>query len=273
MKDYIKDAKVLLTVKTYPSLSSKYDELVCQAGFLETGEFIRVYPIPFRKIDWENRYKKYQWLRLNLIKNSSDPRPESYRPEDYTAIEKLETIDTKGNWYLRKKYCLNKLYTNLNEIIQGAKDNTLSLAVFKPTEIIDFIAEPCDRKWDAEKLAKMKARYEQGDLFSGKKEDFQVVAKLPYKFKYIFKDDSGKESKMMIEDWETGALYWNMLEKYGNEETAKQKVKEKYYDEFVLKRDLHFYMGTTRQFHSWSSNPYVIIGTFTPKIDNQQTLF
>ena len=27
--------KVLITVKTYPSLSAKYGELVCTAGFLE----------------------------------------------------------------------------------------------------------------------------------------------------------------------------------------------------------------------------------------------
>jgi hypothetical protein len=38
--------KVLIAVKTYPSLSSKYDELVCTAGFLEDGSWIRVYPIP-----------------------------------------------------------------------------------------------------------------------------------------------------------------------------------------------------------------------------------
>lgn len=29
--------KVLITVKTYPAISSKYDELVCTAGFREDG--------------------------------------------------------------------------------------------------------------------------------------------------------------------------------------------------------------------------------------------
>lgn len=43
--------KVLVTVKTYPTLSQKYDELVCTAGFLEDGSWIRVYPVPFRKLD------------------------------------------------------------------------------------------------------------------------------------------------------------------------------------------------------------------------------
>jgi len=32
--------KVLITVKTYPTLSAKYDELVCTAGFKEDGTWI-----------------------------------------------------------------------------------------------------------------------------------------------------------------------------------------------------------------------------------------
>lgn len=49
--------KVLIAVKTYPTLSEKYDELVCTAGFLEDGSWIRTYPIPFRKLNYEKRYK------------------------------------------------------------------------------------------------------------------------------------------------------------------------------------------------------------------------
>ena len=50
--------KVLVTVKTYPTLSDKYDELVCTAGLREDGSWIRIYPVPFRKLDYQNRY---QW--------------------------------------------------------------------------------------------------------------------------------------------------------------------------------------------------------------------
>lgn len=37
--------KVLITVKTYPIPSKRYDELVCTAGVTERGDFIRLYPI------------------------------------------------------------------------------------------------------------------------------------------------------------------------------------------------------------------------------------
>lgn len=39
--------KVLITVKTYPAISTKYDELVCTAGFREDGSWIRIYPVQF----------------------------------------------------------------------------------------------------------------------------------------------------------------------------------------------------------------------------------
>jgi hypothetical protein len=41
--------KVLIAVKTYPTISTKYDELVCTAGFREDGTWIRIYPIPLEE--------------------------------------------------------------------------------------------------------------------------------------------------------------------------------------------------------------------------------
>jgi len=56
--------KVLIAVKTYPSISEKYDELVCTAGFKEDGSWIRIYPIQFRKKSYHQQYSKYQWNQL-----------------------------------------------------------------------------------------------------------------------------------------------------------------------------------------------------------------
>lgn len=50
-------AKVLIAVKTYPTISEKYNELACTAGFREDGSWIRLYPIPFRLLDEEQQYK------------------------------------------------------------------------------------------------------------------------------------------------------------------------------------------------------------------------
>lgn len=262
--------KVLVTVKTYPTLSQKYDELVCTAGFLEDGSWIRVYPVPFRKLD--SRYKKWQWIELDLVKNESDPRKESYRPYDYEDIILGETVDTKNGWAERKKYALTKVYTNMDELIQEAKNPDIgtSLAVFKPTEIIDFVWEPCERDWDEKKVKAIYGRAAQANLFDTAEEQevkrhFKIVDKVPYDFSYIFKSEDGKERKLMIEDWEVGALYRRYVKDYNlTEREACEKVKEKYLEEFARKKDLYFFLGTTKRFHFFAKNPFIIIGTFAP---------
>ena len=52
-------AQVLISVKTCPLPSNKYDELVYTAGFLPDGQWIRLYPIPFRKLSYEVQFNKY----------------------------------------------------------------------------------------------------------------------------------------------------------------------------------------------------------------------
>ncbi|HLW10971.1 MAG TPA: hypothetical protein VKX35_11245 [Fermentimonas sp.] len=269
--------KVLVSVKTYPTLSEKYDELVCTAGFREDGSWIRIYPVPFRKLDYSNRYNKWEWIEMDLVKNTKDFRPESYRPADLTKeIKRGGKVSTENGWFDRKELCFkNKVYTNLTELIAEAKDKEIStsLAIVKPKEIIDFVWEPCDSEWDRRKLDTIKAMQLQGELFDleDTKEIFNVVRKLPYKFSYIFTTEDDIQRKIMVEDWEIGQLYWNCLsQEKGDEAKALEKVKHKYFDTF-LKRDLHFFMGTTREFHYVGKNPFIIIGVFyPPKVEAHQ---
>ncbi len=266
--------KVLITVKTYPTLSAKYDELVCTAGFREDGTWIRIYPVPFRKKSYNEQYKKYDWIEVDLIKNESDLRPESYRPYSHDSeIKIIGHIDTDRNWEERKQIALGKIYYNLTELIAEAKNKNVctSLAVFKPTEILEFTSEQSEREWGKGKLAKLN----QLNLFETNAEGkFEVVQKLPYKFSYIFTDNQGKKSQMMIEDWEIGQLYWNCIAKHeGNEDKAIADVRKKYFDDFSRTKDLHFFLGTTQLHHFVSLNPFIIIGTFHPKKEIQTKLF
>ena len=159
-------------------------------------------------------------------------------------------------------------------MIKEAKDKNIctSLAVFKPTKIHKFTYEKTDREWDSKKINFVESEKRQLNLFESENEEdienFEVVDKLPYKFKYEFEDDSGKIANLMIEDWETGMLYWNSLKSEscnGDEMKACEKVKEKYFDNFVKTKDVYFYLGTTKQHHYTAPNPFVIIGAFYPK--------
>lgn len=269
-------AKVLIAVKTYPTISEKYTELACTAGFREDGSWIRLYPIPFRLLDEEHQYKKYQWVEVDIARNRGDQRPESHRVLNTSEIELLDEVGAERQWADRRKLVLGnkKIYTNLREIIGLAHDNKISLVVFRPAKVLEFIAESAEPEWPHDKINGILNSMKQGNLFEDQNlEDFKIMPKLPYKFSYCFKDDTGIESKLMIEDWEIGQLYWN-CEKYYGKDQAVQKVRQKYMDDFVKTKDLYLFLGTTYEWHvRKAKNPFVIIGTFHPPYMTQDSLF
>lgn len=269
--------RILITVKTYPTLSRKYGETVCTAGIREDGSWVRIYPVPFRRLEEKEQYSKFDWLECRLARNASDPRPETFRPVDESEFFPVGRVDTADNWRERRRLLLDtpRVYQRLDELIACAKANLLSLAVFKPTNVHDFVMEPDEREWDQDKVRQMREMSKQYDLFADNtwRETFKVIPKLPYKFSYKFEDASGQESRMRVLDWEAGALYWNCLRRAnGDESMAIAKVRQKYFDEF-RKKDLHFFLGTTQQWHQVAPNPWVIIGVFPIPHQHQLGLF
>lgn len=59
----------------------------------------------------------------------------------------------------------------------------------------------------------------------------------------------------------------------GNETKAVEDVRKKYFDDFAKTKDLYLYLGTSQRHHYTSHNPFMIIGTFHPKVENQPSLF
>lgn len=271
--------KILLTVATYPLPSRSYDELVCTAGVLGNGQWIRIYPVPLKFLrglrnDGKTQTFKYNWIELDLIRRQDDFRPESYSPVNYSFadINVSGSIDTKHNWKERKSFCLTNVYISKAKLLSDSKaPKNVSLATFKPSEIVSFEIEEDEREWKNE----WKEIRKQGDLFDSDKSPEILIPKLPYKFSYKFLDDEGISSTLMIEDWEIGALYFNCLrDAEGNEKVALEKVRYKYETEFLKEKDIYLFLGTTKEWHMRrANNPFVIIGIFYPKKEIQTSLF
>lgn len=158
-------------------------------------------------------------------------------------------------------------------VADSKKPNFKSLATFKPTKFLKFIVEKDEEDWSPvyEELKKQKSLFPADNEAEEKKVQ---IRKVPYKFYYQFEDDEGKQSKLMIEDWEIGQLYWNALKKAGNDEkVALQKVRIKYETVFFTEKDLYLFLGTTKKHHNTSKNPFVIIGVFYPRVERQYVLF
>jgi len=264
----VEKKRIYILVKTYPTISKRYGELVCTAGVLEDGSWIRLYPVPYRMLDDEQKYPKYTWIEVETVRNAKDFRPESHRPNIDTMI--VEPKPSRVNWNERRKIVFKNqtVYTNMQKLIVKAKSDNTSLALFRPTKILDFKIESDNPNWDPKKLASLRDQSLQYNLFKSeeeiKKELDVVVQKIPYKFSYIFEDEEGKKSSLKIEDWEIGMLYLNCLKgSHGNKKIALAKVREQYYEKF-LNKDLYFFLGTTLKYHKISRNPFIIVGIFYP---------
>lgn len=264
LPDRIDGAKVLVTVKTYPLPSGTYGELVCTAGVTENGNWIRIYPVPFRELPFDRQYKKYEWIRLDLVRNTADYRPESYKPargvDEPIRVE--GRLDTSNGWAERKRFVTKEVFTSMTELIGRAKgDERRSLATLKPGELVDFVAKAAAKDWPK----KWKDKMAQKGLFEFER---TVVRKIPYKFYYVLTTVGDRSPrKMMIEDWEIGALYWNALgQAHGDEAEAVRLVRTKYFDEFVAKKDIFLFVGTTKRFQLKSPNPFVVVGVFYPPL-------
>jgi len=268
--------RVLITVKTYPTLSRKYGETVCTAGIREDGTWMRIYPVPFRRLEDAEQYSKFDWVEANFVTSRSDPRPETHHPSNYDELVPVAHVGTDDNWRERRALLLKRatVYDRLEPLMAAAKANTLSLAVFKPTRLRGFIWEDDDREWNPGKVAQMREQTKQVQMFAEDdwRQTFNLIPKLPYAFSYQFEDADGRKSTLQVLDWECGQLYWNCLRRCGgDEDAALQKVRAKYLDEFGA-RDLHFFLGTTQQFHGFSPNPWVIVGVFAPPREHQLEL-
>lgn len=156
MNREIPQAKVFITVKTYPQPSSKYGELVCTAGLLNGEQWIRIYPVPFRFLQDSQQYPKYSWITLDLQRREQDFRPESYRP--HRGIDELiqvgDKLGTQNTWAERKNLVLKEVFSSMKELIARAKSEGFkSLATLKPAEIVDFVIEETDRDWNEKFIA------------------------------------------------------------------------------------------------------------------------
>lgn len=175
---------------------------------------------------------KYSWVNINLTRKKDDFRPESYSPKLGVdePINVGQHIGTDNDWAARKKLCYSKEFTSMNDLnfISLAKDpsHRKSLATLKPARIVDFVIEEDEREWKQEWQDQLKQfnMFEFTNQIGPKK----VVKKLPYKFSYRFFSEGDKEPrKMMIEDWEIGALFWkSLLRRDGDEQAALEDLKE-----------------------------------------------
>jgi hypothetical protein len=255
--------KVLVTVKTYPIPSTKYDELSCTAGVTEGGDFIRLYPINYRELPWDQQFRKYQWIEVMAERHTGrDFRIESWRPDSSTIELVGEPIPTgrDGDWSARGRFVLKKAAQSMEQLRAQQEESKTSLGIVKPREVQDLVVSKDAPQWKESFLDELR----QARLFERRDRTLLPPRKVPWRFQYRFRcDDSRCKGHLMTnEDWEVGALYWNVTDRGASPAEAAAKVKQKFLDDICSpKNDTYLYVGTVLAYpKSW-----VVIGSFYPK--------
>ena len=239
---------ILILAKTYPTPSKASVETSCIAGIDDKGEMIRLFPVPFRLMEGNQRFKKWQWIEV-LTSKASDKRTESYKVHiDENSPKLLQVIDSK-NWPKRVE-AISKAptFTSFEEMEEARTRDKISLAFFKPHKInkLDIVAEKSP-EWSEEDVSKLRQALNQPDLFSPQNpKEINELRKMPYHFYYeytYFHKGKAQNGRSKITDWEAGALYWNC----SKEQDWEAKVRDKLEFEMIQK-DAYFLMGTMHRF-------------------------
>lgn len=249
--------RVLVTVKTYPNPSKKYGETVCCAGIdLDTGQWIRLYPVPFRDLDDNSKFPKYSIIEVRCSKAKDDHRIESYKI-DSDSINVIETLGTKKGWTARREIVLPTVSPSFCQILGSVEDGR-SLGVFRPCDV-----EFSWQKAPVKSKDKRVACYAQLSFFDKAK---QAVEQIPFDFYYHFKC-SGVPScpghKLLIIDWELGQAYRRWRRDYPDEATLLDKIRETWLDRMCsARRDAYFFVGNQHRFQ----DQFMVLGVFWPPL-------
>ena len=246
--------KVLITVKTYPTPSRKGVEVSCTAGITDNGEWIRIFPVPFRFLAGDKQFKKYQWIEVAVCK-ASDPRPDSYRVDSDSIKILSPPLPTAQYWQARSEIISPLVSSSLCQLERNRREGGPTLGIFKPYQIKGLsITKETKPDW----TEKERGILSQQSMYDTRK--FNVLEKIPYKFTYSFtcNDPNCNGHQLSVIDWEIGQSYRSWSKTYGDD--WKKAFRNKYETEMILNRDTHFYMGTIRSHpHIW-----VIIGLYYP---------
>lgn len=260
--------KILIYGKTYPEISSRYVETVCTGGILESDfSFIRLYPIPFRYLENDKQFRKYQWIEAEIKKHTRDQRPESYMVK-LESIRVLNEVGTgkKQDWEDRKRLFIRSQNTfqSLEELQSRQEENGTSIGLIKPKHIHDFYIRKKSEKEYRDSLKKRDEVLKQEDMFM-KFLDHEIP-KIKFYFKFECDDPICSGHEISVLDWE----FYELYRKTKNDENWFNKMKDKVMGYCSDKRETYFFMGNLAD--PTRRNVFCISGLFYPPKTDQLAL-
>ena len=254
-----RDLDLLVVVKAYPT-ATEFGEAVCVAAIdttTEVPEWVRLFPIEFRDLPWEQRFKKYQRIKL-VASRGVDSRPESWVP-DADTLEIGEYLSAADGWR-RRRAALERLrvYTMCELQRAQASDGT-SLGMV----ITDGVPDLTREERPADEIAAKQRELAQARIALGSSAHSKLSAleQFPYRVKYKWSCGAtcGGHEQSII-DWELVQAWRSWRSKY-NESELWDKIEEKWVRQmFASGRRTYLYCGNMARYQA----SFLVLGVFWP---------
>lgn len=268
--------RILILCKTYPSPSARYVETSCVAGMAEDGRLVRLFPVPFRLVEDDQQFKKWQWVSARVRRAQDDARPESHRVSVDTIQVEGEPLSTRDHWIARRQVIKGvPVFDSFSALDAAREANGVTLCLVRPGRLLWLDITPVDNPdWTEDEKAKLLQEQQQGNLFDADEDQraLKTLKKLPYDFHYRYEcptEVGPIEYRHKLVDWEAGALYWNVHRRHDWQAAFRQKFLTEFAD-----KDVMFLMGTIHRFpKQW----LIVSVLYPPKLPDalarQQSLF
>jgi hypothetical protein len=253
--------RVLITVKAAPNPSETYGETVCVAGLRvdpNDAGWVRLYPINYRELDSDDKFRKYDVVSVTARPNPGDPRAESWRPETDSLVRERHLPP----WKPRQAYVNDFVDGTMCGLIEAVRSGppARSLAAIRPRQVTGLEIEP-HPGWDADERRKIDQYMNQlefPELSRGPKTPLEAPRFKGW-YRYFCQARRCREHRQGIYDWEWVSLQ-RRLAALGDAEMRKA-LRKKFLGEICApSRDLVFFVGNQLR----HPQGFMILGMFWP---------
>lgn len=205
--------QVFIVVKTAPTPSKSYVDTVCVAGVVVSPgplRWVRLYPVPFRHLDFERQFHKYSIIEVDVVAPSrGDTRPESLRVKDFNKIAVIEENDSNS---VRRHEIMGEVEsTTACALYRGAQADpggATSLGIIVPIDPrIEIVAS---EGWSESQRRTIETHQAQLalDLGATLRRDAPPLESPPFRVWYVYRceADGCRKHRQGILDWELTAL-------------------------------------------------------------------
>jgi len=254
----------MIAVKAAPVPTAQLQESMCVAGIDLGSEpgWIRLFPIPFRDLADDSKFRKYEEVTLHAKRSDSDRRPESWVPIE-GSIRTGRFFGTEHGWSARRDRIASVGEWDMCDLIarnrSGSGPETPSLAVVRPAHPPELLITPRDQDQLDRWRSLATAIANQPSLFDDPNQATRTYEHAPWRFRYKYRCQGPgcKGHTQTIVDWEVEALWRKVRQREGWRDLMRQKFCDVLW---AADRDTVLFVGNMEQ----RPHNFLVLGIFWP---------